>query len=104
MKVIPLYDRILVKRVEAAEVTKGGIIIPGMAKEKPLEAVVVAVGSGKRLKNGIVIEPDVEIGDTIFFGKYSGFEMEIDGEPYTMIRDNDVLCKIKEEKECNQCC
>lgn len=94
MKVTPLYDRILVKRVESAKVTKGGIIIPEIAKERPLEGVVAAIGKGKRLDNGIILESDLQIGDRIFFGKYAGFEMSIDDEEYIMMRDCDVLCKI----------
>jgi chaperonin GroES len=84
----------LVKRVESVNVTKGGIIIPDVAKEKPLEGVVAAVGKGKRLKNGITVEPDLKVGDRIFFGKYAGFEMDIDDGKYIMMRDSDVLCKI----------
>lgn len=91
MKLRPLHDRILVKRIEAAEVVKGGIIIPDTAKEKPQEGKVVAVGNGKILENGTRLEMFVKEGDNILFGKYSGTEVKIDGEEYLIMREDDVL-------------
>jgi len=91
MKLRPLHDRILVKRIEAAEVMKGGIIIPDTAKEKPQEGKVVAVGNGKILENGTRLEMSIKEGDTILFGKYSGTEVKIEGEEYLIMREDDVL-------------
>jgi chaperonin GroES len=91
MKLRPLHDRILVKRIEASEVVKGGIIIPDTAKEKPQEGKVVAVGNGKILENGNRLAMSVKEGDTILFGKYSGTEVKIDGEEYLIMREDDVL-------------
>jgi len=91
MKFKPLHDRILVKRVEEEEKTKGGIIIPDTAKEKPVEGKVIAVGSGKRLEDGKVAGLDVKAGDRILFGKYSGSEIKIDGEEHLILREEDVL-------------
>ncbi|MEZ0328576.1 MAG: co-chaperone GroES [Dissulfuribacterales bacterium] len=91
MKIRPLNDRILVKRLEEKEVTKGGIIIPDTAKEKPIEGKVVAVGKGKMLENGSVKPLDVKEGDKILFGKYSGTEIKIEGEEFLMMREDDVL-------------
>ena len=91
MRIRPLQDRIVVKRLEGESKTKGGIIIPDTAKEKPIEGKVVAVGNGKVLKNGKVRPPDVKVGDTILFGKYSGTEVKIDGEDHVLLREDDVL-------------
>ncbi|MDA8161534.1 MAG: co-chaperone GroES [Desulfobacteraceae bacterium] len=91
MKIRPLNDRILVKRLEEKEVTKGGIIIPDTAKEKPAEGEVVAVGRGKLLENGEVRPLDVKAGDKVLFGKYSGTEIKIEGEDFLMMREDDVL-------------
>ena len=91
MKIRPLQDRIVVKRLEGESKTKGGIIIPDTAKEKPIEGKVVAVGNGKILKDGKVRPVDVKVGDTILFGKYSGTEVKIDGEEHLLIREDDVL-------------
>ncbi len=91
MKLRPLHDRILVKRIEAADVLKGGIIIPDTAKEKPQEGKVVAVGNGKILENGTRLEMSVKEGDKILFGKYSGTEVKIDGEEFLILREDDVL-------------
>ncbi|HVN97397.1 MAG TPA: co-chaperone GroES [Syntrophorhabdaceae bacterium] len=91
MKVKPLQDRILVKRLEEEEKTKGGIIIPDSAKEKPQEGKVVAVGDGKVLENGTKVKPGVKAGDKILFGKYSGTEIKIDGEEHLILREDDVL-------------
>ena len=91
MKIRPLQDRVLVKRIQEEEKTKGGIIIPDTAKEKPMEAEVVAVGSGKVLEDGKVIPLQVKEGDKILFGKYSGTEVKIDGVEYLMIREDEIL-------------
>ena len=91
MKIRPLQDRLVVKRTQEEEKTKGGIIIPDTAKEKPLEGVVVAVGSGKVVKGGKVIPLDVKAGDKVLFGKYSGTEVKVDGEELVLLREDDVL-------------
>jgi chaperonin GroES len=91
MKVKPLQDRILVKRLEEEEKTKGGIIIPDAAKEKPQEGKVIAVGDGKVLENGTKLKLSVKAGDKILFGKYSGTEIKIDGEEHLILREDDIL-------------
>lgn len=91
MKIRPLSDRLVVKRTVEEEKTKGGIIIPDTAKEKPLEGVVVAVGSGAILKNGKVVPLDVKAGDKVLFGKYTGTEVKVDGEDLVLLREDDVL-------------
>jgi chaperonin GroES len=91
MKVKPLQDRILVKRIEEEEKTKGGIIIPDAAKEKPQEGKVIAVGDGKTLENGTKIKLSVKVGDKILFGKYSGTEIKIDGDEHLILREDDVF-------------
>jgi len=91
MKIRPLYDRILVKRVEEKETVMGGIIIPDTAKEKPQEGEVVAVGQGKRLEDGTIVPLDVKVGDRILFGKYSGSEIKLDGDEYMIMREDEVL-------------
>jgi len=91
MKIRPLQDRIVVKRVEGETKTKGGIIIPDAAKEKPIEGRVVAVGNGKVLRDGKVRPLEVKVGDKVLFGKYSGTEVKIDGEEHVLIREDDVL-------------
>lgn len=96
MKIRPLNDRILVKRLEEKEVTKGGIIIPDTAKEKPIEGKVVAVGKGKILENGDVRALDVKEGDKVLFGKYAGTEIKIESEDFLMMREDDVLGIIEE--------
>ena len=90
-KIRPLQDRILVKRLTNEEKTKGGIIIPDTAKEKPQEGEVMATGNGKLLDNGTKVALDVKIGDRILFSKYSGSEVKIDGDEYTIMREDDVL-------------
>ena len=95
MKIRPLHDRILVKRVEEEAKTKGGIIIPDTAKEKPQEAKVVAVGSGRVTDEGKLVAPEVKKGDRVLFGKYSGSEVQIDGEEHLIIREEDVLAIIE---------
>jgi chaperonin GroES len=91
MKIRPLHDRIVIKRLETEAKTKGGIIIPDSAKEKPIEGRVVAVGNGKLLKNGTLRPLDVKVGDTVLIGKYSGNEVKLDGEEHVLIREDDVL-------------
>jgi chaperonin GroES len=91
MKLRPLQDRILVQRVEEEKTTKGGIIIPDTAKEKPVEGKVVAVGTGKVGDDGKRIALEVKKGDRILFGKYSGTEVKIEGEEYLILREDDVL-------------
>jgi chaperonin GroES len=91
MAIRPLHDRILVKRVEEETTTKGGIIIPDTAKEKPIEGKVVAVGNGKLLDSGEVRSLEVKKGDRILFGKYGGTEVKIDGTEHLILREDDVL-------------
>lgn len=91
MKLRPLQDRILVQRVEEEEKTKGGIIIPDTAKEKPAEGKIISVGKGKLDENGKRIAPEVKKGDRILFGKYSGTEVKIEGQEYLIMREEDVL-------------
>lgn len=91
MKIRPLHDRILVKRIDEQETVRGGIIIPDTAKEKPQEAEVVAVGNGKILENGKRVPLDVKKGDRILFGKYAGSEIKIEGEEYLILREDEVL-------------
>jgi chaperonin GroES len=91
MKIRPLHDRIVVKRLEGENRTKGGIIIPDSAKEKPIEGRVVAVGNGKLLKDGKLRPLDVAVGDVVLFGKYAGNEVKIDGEGFVLLREDDLL-------------
>ncbi len=91
MNVRPLQDRLLVRRVEQAETTKGGIIIPDAAKERPLEGQVIAVGSGKRTDDGTLVALDVKAGDRILFGKYAGTEIKVDGVEHLILREDEVL-------------
>jgi len=91
MKIRPLQDRIIVKRMEEEEMTKGGIIIPDSAKEKPMEGKVIAVGNGKVLDNGQKTKPDVKAGDKVLFSKYAGTEVKIDGEEHLIMREDDIL-------------
>jgi chaperonin GroES len=91
MSIRPLYDRIVVKRIEEKETKVGGLFIPDSAKEKPQEGEVVAVGNGKRLEDGKLVPLDVKVGDRILFGKYSGNEIKIDGEELLIMREDEVL-------------
>jgi len=91
MKIRPLQDRIIVKRLASEEKTKGGIIIPDSAKEKPMEGKVIAVGNGKLLDNGERSKPEVKEGDRVLFGKYAGTEVKIDGEEHLILREDDIL-------------
>jgi len=95
VKVKPLGERVLVKRIEAEEVKKGGIIIPDTAKEKPQQGEVVAVGPGKLDEKGKRTPMDVKKGDRILFGKYSGTEIEIDGEEYLIMQEDDILAIVE---------
>jgi len=96
MAITPLYDRILVKRVEEDEQMVGGIIIPDTAKEKPQQGEVVAVGEGKVLDSGERQVPDVAAGDTVLFGKYAGTEITYEDDEYLILREEDILAKIAE--------
>ena len=95
MKIRPLQDRVIVKRIEEEEKTKGGIIIPDTAKEKPMEGKVIAVGKGKVLEDGKVHALDVKAGDRVLFGKYSGTEVKIDGEEHLIMIEDDILGVIE---------
>jgi chaperonin GroES len=95
MKIRPLHDRVIVQRIEEEEKTKGGIIIPDTAKEKPQEGKVIAVGTGKILENGTKLSLDVKVGDKILFGKYSGTEIKIEGDEFLMMREDDILGVIE---------
>jgi chaperonin GroES len=92
MKIRPLYDRVVVKRVEEkGEAKRGGLYIPDSAKEKPQEGEVMAIGKGKRLEDGKVVELDVQVGDRILFGKYSGSDITIEGTEYMIMREDEIL-------------
>jgi chaperonin GroES len=95
MKVRPLHDRVIVKRVEEEATTKGGIIIPDTAKEKPAEGEVVAAGKGKTMENGKLLPLQVKVGDRILFGKYAGTEIKIEGEERLIMREDDVIAIIE---------
>jgi chaperonin GroES len=94
MKIRPLHDRILARRVQEEEKTAGGLFIPDTAKEKPLEAQVIAVGNGKLLDNGQLRPLDVKAGDKILIGKYTGSEVKLDGEEHIILREEDVLAVL----------
>jgi len=95
MKIRPLQDRIIVKRLEEETKTKGGIIIPDSAKEKPIEGKIIAVGKGKVTDDGKVLPLDVKVGDKVLFSKYGGTEVKIDGEEYLIMREDDILGVIE---------
>ncbi|MBU0553805.1 co-chaperone GroES [Myxococcota bacterium] len=95
MKIRPLYDRIIVKRLEAETKTKSGLYIPDSAKEKPIEGEVIAVGNGKVLDDGSVRTLEVKVGDRILFGKYSGTEIKLDGEEHLILREDEVLAVVE---------
>jgi len=97
MKIRPLQDRIVLKRLEGESVTKGGIIIPDSAKEKPIEGRVVAVGNGKVLKDGTVRPVDLKVGDIVLFGKYSGNEVKLDGEDHVLLRESEIFAVTRSE-------
>ena len=91
MNIRPLYDRIVVKRIDEKETTRHGIIIPDSAQEKPQEGEVIAAGHGKRLENGTLVKLDVKAGDRVLFGKYSGTETKVEGTEYIIMREDDIL-------------
>jgi chaperonin GroES len=91
MKIRPLHDRVVVKRVAEETVTAGGIVLPGSAAEKPSQGEVIAVGSGKPLDNGQVRPLELKVGDKVLFGKYSGSEVKIDGEELVVMREDDIM-------------
>ena len=95
MAIRPLHDRVLIKRVEEEQKTKGGIIIPDTAKEKPAEGKVIAVGNGRVLEDGKVRPLDVKAGDRVLFGKYSGTEVKVDGDEHLILREDDILCVLE---------
>jgi chaperonin GroES len=95
MKLRPLHDRVIVKRLEEEEKTVGGIIIPDTAKEKPQQARVIAVGKGRTLENGQVIPLTVKAGDRVLFGKYAGTEIKIDGDEHLIMREDDILAILQ---------
>lgn len=95
MKIQPLADRIVVKVLEAEEVTKGGIVLPDTAKEKPQEAEVIAVGKGRISDDGKTIAPEVKVGDKVLFGKYSGTEIRMGSEDYLILKEDDILAIVK---------
>ncbi len=94
MNLTPLHDRIIVKPAQAEETTKGGIIIPDTAKEKPMQGEVVAVGKGKVADDGKMIAMSVKVGDVVLYGKYAGTEFNVDGEEYLMMRETDVFAIV----------
>ncbi|MEW6195117.1 MAG: co-chaperone GroES [Bacteroidota bacterium] len=94
-KIQPLHDRVVVKPKEAEETTKGGIILPDTAKEKPIEGTVVAVGTGRITEDGKVMALTVKAGDTVLYGKYSGTEVKIEGEEYLIMRESDIYGIVK---------
>ena len=91
LNIRPLYDRVVVRRIEEKETIQGGIIIPDTAKEKPQEAEVMAIGNGKRLDDGKLVPLEVKAGDRILFGKYSGSDIKIEGEEYLILREDEIL-------------
>ena len=95
MKIRPLHDRVIVKRIEEEETTKGGIIIPDTAKEKPIEGKIVAVGAGKLLENGKKQPLEVKKGDRILFGKYAGTDIKIEGEEHLIMREEDIIAIVE---------
>ena len=90
----PLADRVIVKPAEALEVSKGGIILPDTAKEKPIEGTIVAVGPGKINEEGKTVKPEVKVGDKVLYGKYSGTEVTVDGEEYLIMRESDIFAIV----------
>ncbi len=90
----PLADRVIVKPSEAEEKTKGGIILPDIAKEKPIEGTVIAIGPGKTAEDGKVVKPEVKVGDKVLYGKYSGTEVTVEGEEYLIMRESDIFAII----------
>ncbi len=96
MKIVPLHDKVLVKRVDEVNKTAGGIIIPDNAKEKPSEGVVEAVGNGFRAEDGKIMPMSVKVGDKVLFGKWSGTEIKLDGEPRLIMKESDILAVVED--------
>jgi chaperonin GroES len=96
MKIRPLYDKVLIRRLDMSETTEGGIIIPDTAAEKPQQAEVVAVGKGRPIENGEILPLDVEAGDKVLFGKYGGNEVSLGGEDYLIISEHEILAVIED--------
>ncbi len=94
MNIRPLHDRVVIKRIEEEQKTAGGIVIPDSAAEKPQRGEVVAVGNGKPLDNGEVRKPEVKVGDTVMFGKFSGTEIKVDGDEVVVMREDDILAVL----------
>ncbi|MHB8581367.1 MAG: co-chaperone GroES [Ignavibacteriaceae bacterium] len=94
MNLKPLADRVIIKPSEAEETTKGGIILPDTAKEKPIEGTVVAVGPGKVADDGKLVKPEIKVGDKVLYGKYSGTEVTVEGEEYLIMRESDIFAII----------
>ncbi len=99
MRFRPLHDRVLVRRIEEEEKTKGGIIIPDTAKEKPQQGEVIAVGPGARTEDGKLIPMDVKVGDKVLFGKWAGTEVKLEGEEYLILKESDILGVLEETEE-----
>ena len=97
MKIRPLHDRVIVKRLEEDKTSPGGILIPDSAAEKPVRGEVLAIGNGKLLENGQVRPLDVKVGDRVLFGKYSGSEVKVDGVDYLVLREDDIVAVLKED-------
>jgi len=95
MKIRPLHDRVVVRRMEEERTSAGGIVLPDSATEKPMRGEIIAVGAGKYLENGDVRAPDVKVGDIVLFGKYSGTEVKIDGEELVVMREDDIMGVIE---------
>lgn len=95
MKLRPLHDRIIVKRLDGEEKTAGGLFIPDTAKEKPQKGTIIAVGNGKKTEDGKTVKMDVKVGDTVLFGKYAGTEIKVDGEELLMMREDDILAVVE---------
>ncbi|MCC6672384.1 MAG: co-chaperone GroES [Planctomycetes bacterium] len=91
----PLDDRIVVRVLDAEEISSGGILLPDTAREKPGRGTVIAVGEGRRLEDGNRVKPDVKKGDTVLFGKYAGSDVQVDGEDYKIIRENEILARVE---------
>ena len=95
IKIRPLQDRVIIRRIPEQEKSKGGIIIPDSTKEKPIEGEIVAVGSGKVQKDGTLRKPEVNVGDRVLFGKYTGNDVQLDGEDLLIIREDDILGRVE---------
>jgi chaperonin GroES len=95
MNIRPLYDRVIVKRIAAETTTKGGLIIPDTAKEKPIEGEIIAVGTGKRTEDGKVLSLEVQKGDRVLFGKYSGTEIKLEGQERVILREDEILAIVE---------